>query len=394
MSGAWFLLVESNTTGTGRDFAVAARRRGLRPLLLARDPARYPYAAELGLDTRVADTTDVATVTAVAEELRPAGITTSSEYFVHTAALVAERLGLPGPNPDAVACCRDKAAQRRAASAAGLPAPRFAECRTAADAQAAATTIGGPVVVKPVLGSGSVGVRRCATAAEARRWAAELLATADRVLVEQALAGPEFSVEVLDGEPVGVTRKHLGAEPYFVELGHDFPAAIPADAAAALRAATLDALRVAGLDRGPAHVELRVPPGAPPHVVEINPRLAGGLIPRLVLLAAGRDLVDEVVAAAAGQPARAPRGATGTASIRFLVPGRGGVVDAVTGLAEAAAMPGVVDVLCRLEPGDTAVLQHAFTDRKGHVIARTAAAADAALAAVRIHYADERIPQE
>ena len=51
-----FVLVESNTTGTGRDFAEAARRHGLRPVLLASSPARYPYAAELGLETRAVDT--------------------------------------------------------------------------------------------------------------------------------------------------------------------------------------------------------------------------------------------------------------------------------------------------------------------------------------------------
>jgi hypothetical protein len=70
------------------------------------------------------------------------------------------------------------------------------------------------------------------------------------------------------------------------------------------------------------------------------------------------------------------------------------MVDAVTGLAEAAATPGVVDVLCRLVPGETAVVEHAFTDRKGHVLADSAAAAEAAIAKVGIHYADERVPQE
>lgn len=389
---AWFLLVESNTTGTGRDFAVAAWRRGLRPLLLARDPGRYPYAAELGIDTRIVDTTDISAVAAVAGELRPAGITSSSEYFVEVAAAVAAGCGLPGPSPEAVRRCRDKPAQRRTAAMAGLPTPRFAECATVADVHEAAAVIGRPVVVKPARGSGSVGVRRCADPAEAADWAGRLLATADRLLVEEAIDGPEFSVEVLDGEPVGITRKHLGAEPYFVEVGHDFPAAV--EEPEALRAAAVDALHAVGLTSGPAHVELRWPPGAAPHVIEINPRLAGGLIPRLVLLATGRDLVDEVVAAAAGQPAQNPGAGTGAASIRFLLPARDGVVDAVTGLAEAAEVPGVVDVLCRLTPGETTVLEHAFTDRKGHVLADSAAAADAALALLRIHYTDERVPQE
>ncbi|MEU4062611.1 hypothetical protein AB0F25_09270 [Streptomyces wedmorensis] len=52
------LLVESNTTGTGRQFAQRARACGAEPVLPATDPARYPYAAEDGLRTVVVDTAD------------------------------------------------------------------------------------------------------------------------------------------------------------------------------------------------------------------------------------------------------------------------------------------------------------------------------------------------
>ena len=43
MTGGWLALVESNTTGSGRLFCSCARRLGLRPVLIARDPDRYPY---------------------------------------------------------------------------------------------------------------------------------------------------------------------------------------------------------------------------------------------------------------------------------------------------------------------------------------------------------------
>lgn len=38
--GAALVLVESNTTGTGRMFAAAARRLGLTPVLLAAEPVQ------------------------------------------------------------------------------------------------------------------------------------------------------------------------------------------------------------------------------------------------------------------------------------------------------------------------------------------------------------------
>ncbi|HVW31255.1 MAG TPA: biotin carboxylase, partial [Acidimicrobiia bacterium] len=52
------VLVESNTTGTGRAFARAARARGLRPVLVSSRPDRYPWLQEDRVDVVRADTTD------------------------------------------------------------------------------------------------------------------------------------------------------------------------------------------------------------------------------------------------------------------------------------------------------------------------------------------------
>lgn len=404
MSEAWFVLVESNTTGTGRDFAVAARRQGLRPVLFARDPRRYPYAAELNLPVVELETADPDAVEAACRQLAPpglVGIASSSEYFVWTAAVVARRLGLRAQNPEAIAVCRDKSAQRRRLRDAGVPVPDFAHCDTAAEAAAAARALGGPVVLKPVFGSGSEGVRRCANVGAARWWAVRLLADRHRfraggLLVEREVCGPEFSVEIIDGEPVGITRKHLGQPPYFVETGHDYPAVLPAAEAEALRGTAVRALRAVGHVVGPAHVELRqdVRTGTPT-VIEINPRLPGGLIPRLVRHATGRDLIDEVVAAAAGSGAAEPAPGVGFAAIRFLLPHREGTVAEVSGLDRARDLPGVVEACCTLEPGSDIRFAYSFTDRRGHVIGVGQQAVDAiaaterALAEVRLTYTDE-----
>ena len=160
-------------------------------------------------------------------------------------------------------------------------------------------------------------------------------------------------MEVLDGAVVGVTAKHVGSAPYFVETGHDFPAQVPAPVGAALESVTLAALRAVGLTTGPAHVELRLD-GVEPRVIEINPRLAGGLIPRLIHQATGRDLIDEVVGGAAGLRRARPSRLTGTPSIRFLVPPRGPGRRRCPGCAEAAALPHVVEAVCTAAPGDAA----------------------------------------
>jgi S-sulfo-L-cysteine synthase (3-phospho-L-serine-dependent) len=396
-------LIESNTTGTGRMFAVAARARGLRPVLLSARPERYPWVAEDGVDVARVDTSDATAVVAGARAAvgtgELAGIATSSEYFVAVAARAAARLGLPGADPGAVERCRDKRRQRAALAGSGVSVPAFAGAGTPEEAaEAAVAAIGFPVVVKPADGTGSRGVRLCCDPIEVRDHAAGLLAarhdergrpTIPAVVVEEYVAGPEFSVETFGTAVVGLTAKYLGRLPSFVECGHDFPAEDGADSRLAAVAGA--AIRALGLGFGPAHTELRLGPRGPV-VIEVNPRLAGGRIPTLVRLATGIDLVGATVdAAVLGDAARVlPGPGQGHASIRFLVPPRAGRVRRTGGVAAAAAVPGVVDVAIAARPGQRVGGTGSFLDRVGHVItagptgAAARTAAETALALLEI----------
>jgi biotin carboxylase len=246
-----------------------------------------------------------------------------------------------------------------------------------------------------VAGSGSIGTRRCSGASEVAEAAAYVLDTdpaelalppQPAVMVEEYLTGGEYSAETLGEHVVGITRKHLGPEPYFVETGHDFPAPLPAADQAGIGSVAVAALRALGLGWGGAHVEIRRTP-AGPRIVEVNPRLAGGMIPRLVAESLGIDMIFHVVAQAAGQP-RQPRPARADATaIRFLVATGAGRLTGVGGVAAARAVPGVVEVGITVSPGQEVLVRHSFRDRLGYVIARGesgSVAARAAEAAVQL----------
>ncbi|MFJ7905262.1 ATP-grasp domain-containing protein [Streptomyces sp. NPDC096198] len=396
MSGDLLVLVESNTTGTGRLFPEAARTLGLHPVLLAADPARYAWSGAVEAVRTDTDSTEavVDACRALAATRRLAGITTSSDYFVGTAAAAAAALGLPGHAPDAVAAVRDKGAQRRVLAEAGVRVPRFTVTGSVHETLEAAGSLGYPVVVKPVTGSGSLGVRLCTDPDETARHAATVLAREHnergvpvprRLTVEEFVTGDEYSAEVQSGAVVGVTRKHLGELPLFVETGHDFPAPLAPEAREAVTAAAEAAVRALGLTLGPAHVELRLGPDGPV-LIEVNPRLAGGWIPRLVQEATGVDLILETVKAYAGRPSAPGATPRGGAAIRFVTAPGDGVLSHVDGVAEARTAPGVIDVEIYREPGDRVALAGDFRDRIGHVLARgDSPAAAAAAAAEGLH---------
>ena len=402
------LLLESNTTGSGRLFCAAARRLGLRPVVFARDPGRYPYLAEDGIETRQLDTGNPVAVRRAAAELGTglAGVTSSSEYFVAAAAELAAELGLPHPDAGAITGCRNKAAQRRRLRDHGLFGPDFATATDAGQAAELAAGLGLPVVVKPVAGSGSVGVRLCHRLDEVID-AARAVLTADlasagipaqqAVLIERYLDGPEYSVETFGTQVVGITAKHIGNPPFFVEIGHEFPARLPVGDHNELVVTTLAALEALGLGWGPAHVELRLTPDGPA-VIEVNPRLAGGMIPDLVRLATGVDLIAATVANAAGRPVDLTPVRSRAAAIRFLVAESSGTFVAARGLDRAAGCAHIVDVVLTRRPGTELTVQHSFRDRVGYLISvgrhseAAALAAERALGCVRLQIEPSRQP--
>lgn len=380
MTNPCLAFVESNTSGTGRLFALATREQGFRPVLITDNPSRYNYAAEDGIDVILKDTQDEK---ALLEECRRlastdglAGVATSSEYYVEMTARIALRLGLPGPRLKAVRACRDKHSQRGLLRAAGCGVPEFRSATSVKGALAAAQRMGLPVIVKPVSGSGSVGVRMCISLDEVASQAKALLdqrenergqALPQKVLVESIAQGPEYSVEAFSNKVVGITKKYLGPLPGFVEVGHDYPAELTAPTRTALERAALSALDAMGMVWGPAHVELRLTEQGP-KIIEVNPRLAGGYIPELVRLASGIDLISQTIRAVTGnRPGLEPL-ANRHASVRFILAPQEGTLRIVEGLDKARRVPDVVDVKLYSDPGSKVFLRGDFRDRIGHVI--------------------------
>jgi S-sulfo-L-cysteine synthase (3-phospho-L-serine-dependent) len=210
-------------------------------------------------------------------------------------------------------------------------------------------------------------VREAAVAILERRYNERGMPLPERLLVESLVEGPEFSVESFGRCILGVTRKHLSALPYFVEVGHDFPAPLPAEQERLVRDEASKALQALGLHWGPAHIEIKLTDQGP-RTIEVNPRLAGGFIPELVRLAFGLDVIHQTICAATGGTPDLEPTAHGCSSIRFLIPPGEGILSAVEGLEEARSRSCVVSVQLYASLGQRVSLRGDFRDRVGHVI--------------------------
>ncbi len=140
----------------------------------------------------------LAAVASITEKVGPVDqLIALSEFTLGVVARVRESLGIPGPRPAEVAVYRDKVRMKEVLAAAGVPVPRFAACESPAHAAAFAARCGYPVIVKPVDGAASIGVRRAADEAEL----AEILPSLDlaRHEIEEFVTGAIYHVDGFSG---------------------------------------------------------------------------------------------------------------------------------------------------------------------------------------------------
>lgn len=319
----------------------------------------------------------------------------ASEYAVPAAARLAAIRGLPGAGLRAAYLLRNKDALR--ARMEGYVAQPEWICPDSDEELAVfADKHGGSVVLKPSNGQASAGVVRCDSIDDVFRhrgsfedFAGDPLRSSSiarpRLMAEQRLFGPEFSVECLvrDGIVIftNITAKTVAAGAHPVELGHVAPAPVDRWLEERLRTTMTRLVRLARVRTAVLHAEWIVE-GEVPHLIECAGRLPGDNITALIGDAWGFNFVDAWVTLMRGERPQLPLRPRGAAAIWFLS-GPEGTVRSVTGVADATSLPGVLAVDVTVGPGDrTSMLRNSWS-RIGHVMASGSSATAAMTTAQR-----------
>ncbi|WP_189298846.1 ATP-grasp domain-containing protein [Streptomyces albospinus] len=346
-------------------------------------PAAPTWEREFITDFEIADPADAQALAtagqALAERHELAGAVTWTEWYLVQTARLARRLGLPSNSPEVMEAARNKATARTLFARHGVPSAASMTARSLLEAALAAEAIGYPIVLKPAARAGSIGVIRVDRAEELPDGFAFAAAGArdgiesTKVLVEEYLDGPEVSVECVTHHghttAVAITRKTLGAEPYFEEVAHSVDAADPLlDQVASVATAAIKAL---GITDGVSHVEMRLVNGRP-RLIEVNARIGGDMIGHLVQLATGVDLARAAADTACGQAPDLTRTRRSAAAIRLLYPSASGTLTHChLDAGFAARTPWLERVAFQRTVGDTVILPpdgDMFSARAGFLI--------------------------
>jgi len=386
------LLVAQTTGYQARVFADAARRLDL-DLELATDRCHVlddPWADQA---VAVRFESPEESVEVLAAALRCDGVVGVGDRPSHLAALVAERWGVPGHPPAAVAACRNKFLARERFREAGLSVPEYFRVDLEEDPPTAARRAPYPCVLKPLGLSASRGVIRANDErdfVEAFRRIGDLLAApdilrfrdpGDRCLqVESFIEGKEYALEgLVTGGKLRVLALFDKPDPldgpYFEETIYVTPSRAPEQVQAELIAAAGRAVEALGLRHGPVHAEMRHNRhGA--WMLEVAARPIGGLCARALRFQHDRPLEELILRHALGDEIGEVRLRDPARGVMMIpIPAAGVFVEA-HGQDRASAVPGVEEVIISAKQGQKLLPLPEGSSYLGFLFARGESAED------------------
>jgi argininosuccinate lyase len=365
------VFIESNTTGTGEKFISSALSKGYNILFISVNPLKYSFLKKMLIQPIILDTSDIKVLEAYLKTISSIkAIISTSETYIQTASCLAELFSLCGTNPITIENCRNKYLLGKLLFKAGISNINTCFVKTVDEVDRILKTMALPVVIKPNVGTGSIGVKLCKTYPEAIEHCEALKSD---FLIQEYIAGEEYSAEIVMFNNkyyfLGITKKYLGPEPYFVEIGHDFPALIESELKESVAKILAQAMKVVGFDFGPAHIEFRILNGKI-YIIEINPRLAGGMIPILIEQSYQIKLIDSLIELYTGNEFTFEPNACLATKIKFILSDHEGYISKLNGFNEIKKQKNIVDAYSYKNIGDYITIKGDFSDRIGFVIAK------------------------
>jgi biotin carboxylase len=207
--------------------------------------------------------------------------------------------------------------------------------------------------------------------AEACR-AALALSRSTRVIIEQYMEGPEFSLDAIvhkgNVTVCGVADRLIRFPPSFVEMGHTMPTGFDRKTVEAIESVFLAGIRAIGIDNGAAKGDIKLTPKGP-MVGEIAARLSGGYMSGWTFpLATGIEVTEAALNVAVGLPPGnlAPRLNLVCAERALIsIPG---IIEDVDGAEMVHAAEGVAEVFLRIAPGNAVKFPSNNVEKCGNVL--------------------------
>ncbi|MGG7178497.1 ATP-grasp domain-containing protein [Clostridium paraputrificum] len=354
----------------------AARRYGARLILFMKNPTWEREYVDLAIDV---DTENLENTRKAVLELMKTekidGVIPFTEHSVPAAAAAAHVLGVPFISEETANICRNKYLMRKAFLERSIPCPKFEIAKTIDEAKNICENFNYPIILKPLIGGGSLAVRRINNEEELIYYFEILQKMAleefeydplykrtieefgDSMLIESYIPGKEVSVEsiTVDGKTtiLAIHDKRLPMQgPYFEELYFSTPSLYNEEIKSKLCYLTKEANKALNIKIGATHTEFRIDELGNVIIVETGARIGGGGIYKSVLSSTGIDMVDCIMDLSIGKKPKLDFiNAKPIGFYNFFSEGEGTIKD-IKGLDEIRANEKLVELIMYKNIGD------------------------------------------
>lgn len=249
------------------------------------------------------------------------GVVTFVEHAVPLTALIADYFELEGNCIESAVLTRDKNKMHEAFDKYAIPTANYALASSIDEATSRCSEIGYPVVLKPIIGGGSLSVVkiedeedlnvhfdtiRYETISEFEYDTLQKRICSKyrhAILVEKYIEGKEISVEsiVVNGicHVIAIHDKILPMNgPYFEERLFTTPSRFPEKLLKTVTQLTKRAHKALKVEKSVTHTEFRITESGEVYILELGARIGGGPVYLSVLISTGIDLVENIIASA------------------------------------------------------------------------------------------------
>ncbi|WP_185908022.1 ATP-grasp domain-containing protein [Psychrobacillus soli] len=192
------------------------------------------------------------------------------------------------------------------------------------------------------------------------------------IMIEEYIEGEQYLVEALvhkhKARIVGVIEQEITKNKRFIITGYGVLANVPVRIRTGIEQVLQSIITELGIENGALHLEIRLSTNGW-KLIEINPRISGGAMNKMIQAAFGFSLVEETLKLFLGKsPALVPKHKKYVFT-KYVVSTKKGILEKVTGKGRAKKFPGVVEVYVKPRIGTLLIPPLSMGHRYAYVIA-------------------------
>lgn len=302
------------------------------------------------------------------------GVLSFIDPFVHVAAKLSKELGVTIVDPEPLLKMEDKILTREILR--DLPiSPYYATYKFEDSMQAFIEKQGGnyPLIVKNPISTGSKDVFLVKNEQQLD-YTLNILMKKDarEVLIEEYLDGPQYLIEacVVNGKVyiVAVLEQNITLFERFIVTGYCLLGNMEKTFYNKVQEAVCMVLERFDIKNGSCHLEMRLI-NDQWKLIEINPRISGGAMNRIIEVGYGINLVEETIKLFLGQEPNFERKYSRFAYAHYITSETTGTLLKVTGKNRCSKFPGIEEVFIKPKKGKILHPPLSMGDRYGYVLA-------------------------